>query len=157
MSSTTTLNEQATIILHTLVGSPDARFHDGQFEAIEALVEGGRRALVVQRTGWGKSAVYFIACDLLRQQGRGPVLVLSPLLVLMRNQIEAATRLGLTALTFNSSLSTEWIHARLPAARFALLVWRCPMRCQRTSGDWPVARASCRSRSGTPKARSSGV
>jgi ATP-dependent DNA helicase RecQ len=91
--------------LQRLAG-PDATFRDGQFEAIQALVN-GQRSVVVQRTGWGKSAVYFIACDLLRGQGQGPVLVLSPLLVLMRNQIEAATRLGLRAVTINSSLSTD--------------------------------------------------
>jgi ATP-dependent DNA helicase RecQ len=99
------VNHAAHAALRQLVG-PEASFRPGQLEAVEALVRGDR-ALVVQRTGWGKSAVYFIATDLLRRQGRGPVLVLSPLLVLMRNQIEAATRLGLTALTFNSSLSKE--------------------------------------------------
>ena len=116
--------EAATASLRRLVG-PDATLRPGQLEAIAALV-GGERALVVQRTGWGKSAVYFIACDLLRQQGRGPVLVLSPLLVLMRNQIEAATRLGLTALTFNSSLSTEERQAALDRVQAADLLFVTP-------------------------------
>jgi len=70
------VHEAANASLRKLVG-PGASFRPGQFEAVQGLVH-GERALVVQRTGWGKSAVYFIACDLLRQQGRGPVLVLSP-------------------------------------------------------------------------------
>ncbi len=108
MSSTTTLNEQATAILHTLVGSPDAQFHEGQFEAIEALVDGGRRALVVQRTGWGKSAVYFVASLLLRARGAGPTLIVSPLLALMRDQVAAAARAGVRAVAINSANQTEW-------------------------------------------------
>ena len=65
---------QALAVLRELVGRPDADFHDGQFEAIEALVDGARRTLVVQRTGWGKSAVYFVASLLLRRRGAGPTL-----------------------------------------------------------------------------------
>ena len=70
--------EQAQEVLRELVGHPAAEFHDGQFEAIEALVDGGRRALVVQRTGWGKSAVYFVSSLLLRRRGAGPTLIVSP-------------------------------------------------------------------------------
>ncbi|MEO5994058.1 MAG: DEAD/DEAH box helicase, partial [Arthrobacter sp.] len=77
--------ELAQAVLRELVGHPAAEFHDGQFEAIEALVDGGRRALVVQRTGWGKSAVYFVASLLLRRRGAGPTLIVSPLLALMRD------------------------------------------------------------------------
>src|SRR3982750_2591212 len=75
--------------LRALVGRPEAEFHDGQFEAISALVDDHRRVLVVQRTGWGKSAVYFVATRLLRDAGAGPTLIVSPLLPLMRNQIDA--------------------------------------------------------------------
>ena len=77
-------------ILCALVGRDDADFHDGQFEAIQALVDDGSRALVVQRTGWGKSAVYFVATLLLRRRGSGPTVLVSPLLALMRDQITAA-------------------------------------------------------------------
>ncbi|WP_298254965.1 ATP-dependent DNA helicase RecQ [uncultured Arthrobacter sp.] len=108
MSPTTTLSEQATSILHTLVGSAEARFHEGQFEAIEALVEDGRRALVVQRTGWGKSAVYFVASLLLRARGKGPTLIVSPLLALMRDQVAAAARAGVRAQAINSANQTDW-------------------------------------------------
>ncbi len=81
-------------MLRALVGRDDADFHDGQFEAIEALVDGRRRALVVQRTGWGKSAVYFVATLLLRRRGAGPTVLVSPLLALMRDQIAAARAPG---------------------------------------------------------------
>ena len=81
-------------LLGVLTGRADADFRDGQWEAIEALVVERRRVLVVQRTGWGKSAVYFIATRLLRDQGAGPTLLVSPLLALMRNQIEAARAHG---------------------------------------------------------------
>ncbi|WP_157520984.1 RecQ family ATP-dependent DNA helicase [Microbacterium sp. Leaf159] len=94
--------------LRELVGRPDADFHDGQYEAIEALVEGRRRALVVQRTGWGKSAVYFVATLLLRRQGAGPTVLVSPLLALMRDQIAAAERAGVRAVAINSTNAHEW-------------------------------------------------
>ena len=95
-------------LLRKLTGSEDAVFHDGQYEAIEALVVHHRRALVVQRTGWGKSAVYFIAALLQRRAGAGPALIVSPLLALMRNQVEAAERAGVRAATINSSNVTDW-------------------------------------------------
>jgi ATP-dependent DNA helicase RecQ len=91
--------------LRMLTGREDASFREHQRDAVEALVD-GQRVLVVQRTGWGKSAVYFLATHLLRQQGSGPTLLISPLLALMRNQIEAATRLGLRSMTVNSSAKT---------------------------------------------------
>jgi ATP-dependent DNA helicase RecQ len=98
----------ATAVLRTLVGRDDAQFHEGQFEAIETLVDLRRRALVVQRTGWGKSAVYFVSTLLLRQQGAGPTILVSPLLALMRDQIAAAARAGVRAVAINSTNAHEW-------------------------------------------------
>jgi ATP-dependent DNA helicase RecQ len=94
---------------------PEVTFREGQREAIEAVVGDGARALVVQRTGWGKSLVYWIATRVRRDQGRGPTLIVSPLLSLMRNQIAMAARLGLEAVTINSGNAGEWrqIEARL--------------------------------------------
>jgi len=92
--------------LRSLTGRADAEFHRDQREAIEALVNGRERVLLVQRTGWGKSAVYFLATHLLRRRGLGPTLLISPLLALIRNQIEAAARLGLRTITINSSSAT---------------------------------------------------
>ncbi|MCY4287088.1 MAG: RecQ family ATP-dependent DNA helicase [Aestuariivita sp.] len=83
-------------------------FREGQWEAIDALVNRRERLLVVQRTGWGKSSVYFIATRILRDGGRGPTLIVSPLLALMRNQVEAADRLGIRALTINSTNREIW-------------------------------------------------
>jgi ATP-dependent DNA helicase RecQ len=76
--------------------------------AIEALAVDRRRVLCVQRTGWGKSAVYFVATALLRAQKAGPTIIISPLLALMRNQIEAANRAGIVARTINSTNLNEW-------------------------------------------------
>ncbi len=87
---------------------PDARFREGQEEAIRAIVEGRDRLLVVQKTGWGKSFVYFIAAKLLREAGAGPCLLISPLLALMRNQIAAAERMGVRAATINSDNQNDW-------------------------------------------------
>ncbi|MGM7670507.1 DEAD/DEAH box helicase [Microbacterium sp. A93] len=98
----------ALAALRDLVGRPDVSFHDGQYEAIEALVAERRRALVVQRTGWGKSAVYFVATLLLRRQGAGPTVLVSPLLALMRDQIAAAERAGVRAVAINSTNAHEW-------------------------------------------------
>ncbi|HEX7718033.1 MAG TPA: DEAD/DEAH box helicase [Marmoricola sp.] len=93
-----------------LVGAPagEARLREDQWRAIEALVADKRRALVVQRTGWGKSAVYFVATALLRGQDAGPTVIVSPLLALMRNQVDAAARAGIRARTINSSNTEEW-------------------------------------------------
>ncbi|MFD1714824.1 RecQ family ATP-dependent DNA helicase [Amnibacterium flavum] len=102
----------AETALRELVGRPDAVFHDGQFEAISALVDDARRALVVQRTGWGKSAVYFVATRLLRQRGAGPTLLVSPLLALMRDQVAAAARAGVRAVSINSANAHEWGEVR---------------------------------------------
>ncbi|AJT42117.1 RecQ family ATP-dependent DNA helicase [Psychromicrobium lacuslunae] len=106
------LKTQAQQLLGSLVGNPEAEFHPGQFEAIEALVDGGKRALVVQRTGWGKSAVYFVASLLLRARGAGPTLIVSPLLALMRDQIAAAERAGVRAVAINSANATAWDEVR---------------------------------------------
>ncbi|RNE62255.1 RecQ family ATP-dependent DNA helicase [Cryobacterium tepidiphilum] len=113
MSETTTsTRSEALGILRTLVGRGDAGFHDGQFEAIETLVDDRRRALVVQRTGWGKSAVYFVATLLLRRRGAGPTILVSPLLALMRDQVSAAARAGVRAVSINSSNMHEWDDVR---------------------------------------------
>jgi ATP-dependent DNA helicase RecQ len=101
------LRVQAEAALTALAG-PGARLREDQWTAIHALVAQRRRALVVQRTGWGKSAVYFVATALLRSAGAGPTVIVSPLLALMRNQIEAAERAGIRAVTVNSANTAEW-------------------------------------------------
>ena len=104
---TTGFEEAALAVLRRALG-PAAEFRDGQLEAIEAVVEQRSRLLVVQRTGWGKSAVYFVATRLLRDRGAGTTIIVSPLLALMRDQIEAASRLQLSAVTINSSNTGDW-------------------------------------------------
>jgi ATP-dependent DNA helicase RecQ len=101
------LREAAESHLRALAG-PTATLREDQWRAIEALVVQRRRALVVQRTGWGKSAVYFVATALLRAQGAGATVIVSPLLALMRNQIAAAERAGIKAHTINSANMEEW-------------------------------------------------
>src|SRR5436190_9395745 len=102
-----TLEAEALALLRELAG-PDAVFREHQLEAIRDLVDGRARVLCVQRTGWGKSAVYFIATALLRDRHAGPTLIVSPLLALMRNQIAAARRLGIRAHTVNSTNRDAW-------------------------------------------------
>ncbi|MGY4648116.1 RecQ family ATP-dependent DNA helicase [Mycobacterium sp. URHB0021] len=118
-----TTREQAQTVLEQLAGS-GATLRDDQWTAIEALVVHRRRALVVQRTGWGKSAVYFIAAKLLRAQGHGPTVIVSPLLALMRNQVAAAERAGVHAATINSSNVADWaeIHDRVRAGELDVLL-----------------------------------
>ncbi|MGI3199692.1 RecQ family ATP-dependent DNA helicase [Streptomyces sp. GLT-R25] len=120
------LRTAADTVLARLVGAPagDARLREDQWRAIEALVADKRRALVVQRTGWGKSAVYFVATALLREQGAGPTVIVSPLLALMRNQVEAAARAGIRARTINSSNTEEWdtIQAEVAASEVDVLL-----------------------------------
>lgn len=99
---------RALELLRIGTGQADATFRDGQEAAIRHVVEGRGRLLVVQKTGWGKSFVYFIAIKLLREGGSGPALLISPLLALMRNQIEAAERMGVQAFTINSDNQDEW-------------------------------------------------
>jgi len=104
----TDVRAEAERHLRALVGRDDVTLRDDQWTAIEALVVGRRRALVVQRTGWGKSAVYFVSTLLLRSAGAGPTVIVSPLLALMRNQIAAAERAGIRAVTINSTNVEEW-------------------------------------------------
>lgn len=101
------IRQRAQTYLRTALNNPQACFRDGQWESIEQLLN-GKRILVVQRTGWGKSMVYFLATKLLREQGAGPTILISPLLSLMRNQIEAAKRIGVKARTINSSNKEQW-------------------------------------------------
>lgn len=105
---TTIRREKALVLLRQALNNLNADFRDAQWEAIEELLLNKSRLLVVQRTGWGKSLVYFLATRLLRDQGAGCTLLISPLLALMRNQIAAAKRIGIRAETINSSNTDEW-------------------------------------------------
>ncbi|MEU6658572.1 RecQ family ATP-dependent DNA helicase [Streptomyces sp. NPDC046821] len=120
------LRTAADAVLARLVGDATgrARLREDQWRAIEALVADHRRALVVQRTGWGKSAVYFVATALLRERGSGPTVIVSPLLALMRNQVEAAARAGIRARTINSSNTEEWetVQAEVTAGEVDVLL-----------------------------------
>ncbi|MBK9442055.1 MAG: ATP-dependent DNA helicase RecQ [Comamonadaceae bacterium] len=111
------ISTRALELLRTGSGNPAATFRDGQEDAIRHIVEGRSRLLVVQKTGWGKSFVYFIATKLLREAGSGPALLISPLLALMRNQIEAAQRMGLRAATINSNNVNDWSNVEAQLAR----------------------------------------
>ena len=102
------VRSRAEAHLRALVGRDDVALREDQWTAIEALAVQRRRALVVQRTGWGKSAVYFVATALLRAEGAGPTVIVSPLLALMRNQIAAAERAGIRAVTINSTNIEQW-------------------------------------------------
>src|SRR5215469_16359822 len=117
------LRDEAETCLRALAG-PDAQLREDQWTAIRALVAERRRALVVQRTGWGKSAVYFTATALLRAQGAGPSVIVSPLLALMRNQIEAAARAGIRARTVNSVNIEQWdeVYAEVAAGQVDVLL-----------------------------------
>jgi len=116
--------EAAEAHLRALVGRDDAVLREDQWAAIEALAVDRRRALVVQRTGWGKSAVYFVATKLLRGTGAGPTVIVSPLLALMRNQIAAAERAGIRAVTINSTNIDQWqpIHDQIHAGEVDVLL-----------------------------------
>jgi ATP-dependent DNA helicase RecQ len=100
--------ERALALLRLGCGRAEAHFREGQQEAIRFIVDGRGRLLVVQKTGWGKSFVYFIAAKMLRENGWGPALLISPLLALMRNQIAAAERMGLRAVTIHSDNKDDW-------------------------------------------------
>ena len=117
------LRDQAERCLRALAG-PGAVLREDQWTAIRALVTGERRVLVVQRTGWGKSAVYFTATALLRARGGGPSVIVSPLLALMRNQIAAAARAGIRARTVNSANTDEWdqVYAEVAAGEVDVLL-----------------------------------
>src|SRR5438874_12413636 len=115
---------EALELLQRALGNGEAGFRRGQWEAIDAIVNGHRRLLVVERTGWGKSAVYFVATRLLRDEGAGPTILVSPLLALMRNQIQAAERAGVHAETINSENRDDWaaIEQRVRAGEVDLLL-----------------------------------
>ena len=117
------LRDEAEACLRALAGE-QARLREDQWPAISALVADRRRALVVQRTGWGKSAVYFVATALLRARGAGPTVIVSPLLALMRNQVEAAQRAGIQARTINSANTEEWeaLYAEVAAGQADVLL-----------------------------------
>jgi ATP-dependent DNA helicase RecQ len=118
------LKQHARALLRVALDDPGADFRDGQWEAIEKLVQERARLLVVQRTGWGKSVVYFLTTRLLRDRGAGPTLLVSPLLALMRNQLLAAERLGVRAATVNSSNKDDWasIYERLASNEVDILL-----------------------------------
>ncbi len=118
------IDRTALSLLRKLTGDAGAVFRPHQLEAIQALVRDRKRVLLVQRTGWGKSAVYFIATRLLRDRGAGPTMLVSPLLALMRNQIEAAERMGVRAATINSANRDEWdeVEERIRSGRVDLLL-----------------------------------
>ncbi len=115
--------EDALKLLRTAVGRADADFREGQWEAVEALLR-REKVLVVERTGWGKSVVYFLATRLLRDRGAGCSLLVSPLLSLMRNQIQSARKIGVRAATINSSNVKDWpaIQAALRAGEVDILL-----------------------------------
>jgi ATP-dependent DNA helicase RecQ len=116
--------KRALELLRVGSGQAGAAFRDSQDEAIRHVVEGRGRLLVVQKTGWGKSFVYFIATKLLREAGTGPALLISPLLALMRNQIAAAERMGVRAATINSDNLNDWtlVEARLAKGEIDILL-----------------------------------
>lgn len=101
------LKIKALYYLQAMLGA-NCQFREGQWEAIEAIVVRRERVLLVQRTSWGKSIIYFLATKLLREQGFGPTLLISPLLSLMRNQIAMAERIGIQARTINCSNLKDW-------------------------------------------------
>ncbi|NBC29402.1 MAG: RecQ family ATP-dependent DNA helicase, partial [Spirochaetes bacterium] len=111
-------------LLQAAVGNERAEFREGQWDAIEALVRDRSRVVLLQRTGWGKSYVYFIATRMLRDSGSGPTLLISPLLALMRDQLAAASRIGLEAETINSQNRDEWgaIQERIVADEIDILL-----------------------------------
>ena len=117
------MRAEAERCLRALAG-PDAKLREDQWTAIRALVADRQRALVVQRTGWGKSAVYFTATALLRARGAGPSVIISPLLALMRNQIDAADRAGIHARTVNSANAEQWaeVYAEIAAGAVDVLL-----------------------------------
>ncbi len=117
------MKDRATALLRTALANPTADFRPGQWECIDGILR-SQRQLVVQKTGWGKSMVYFLGTRLLRDQGKGLTLLVSPLLSLMRNQILAADRIGIIAETINSSNTDDWeaIEARLLANKVDILL-----------------------------------
>lgn len=127
-------SKKALELLRIGSGQSDATFREGQEDAIRHIVEGKGRLLVVQKTGWGKSFVYFIATKLLREAGAGPALLISPLLALMRNQIAAAERMGVRAATINSDNQEEWksVEAKLRRNEVDILL----IAPEKLGNDW---------------------
>lgn len=121
---TVELKDRARSFLQIALNNTQAEFREGQWEAIASLIEERSKLLVVQRTGWGKSLVYFLATRLLRDRGAGPTILISPLLALMRNQIAAADRIGVKAATINSSNTDEWqlVETQLLAGEIDILL-----------------------------------
>lgn len=115
---------EARVLLSTATSGATDQFRDGQWEAMDAIVNRRQRVLLVERTGWGKSMVYFLSTRFLRAAGAGPTLIISPLLALMRNQLEAAARLGLNAVTINSTNLNDWneVMARVRANEVDLIL-----------------------------------
>src|ERR1035438_8944663 len=113
------MQKETTLALLRQMLGPAAQFRQGQWEAIDLAANQRQRLLVVQRTGWGKGVVYFLAARILRDTGVGPTLLISPLLSLMRNQILAAERLGIRAATIHSQNLEDWpeVEAALQANR----------------------------------------
>jgi ATP-dependent DNA helicase RecQ len=116
--------DEALQLLRDATNGAASEFKDGQWEAIDAVANHRRRVLLVQRTGWGKSMVYFLATRILRDEGAGPTLIISPLLALMRNQLDAAQRLGIEAVTINTTNADDWdvIMSRVRADEVDLLL-----------------------------------
>ena len=99
---------EAQQLLKQVLNNANAEFREGQWEAIDAVANHNKKLLLVQRTGWGKSIVYFLSTKILRDKGNGITLIISPLLALMRNQLEATKSIGITAKTINSANTSEW-------------------------------------------------
>src|SRR5271157_222683 len=118
------MQKETTLALLREMLGPGAEFRDGQWEAIDLAANQRQRLLVVQRTGWGKSVVYFLAARILRDAGAGPTLLISPLLSLMRNQILAAQNLGIRAATIHSENLEHWerVEADLQSNRVDVLM-----------------------------------
>src|SRR5438445_9824052 len=118
------LYDKGLTLVRQALANPAAEFRPGQWEAVHAVAARRERLLVVQRTGWGKSLVYFLATRLLRDQGAGPTVLISPLLSLMRNQVQSASALGIKAVTVNSTNPDEdaQIEAQLAQGKIDLLL-----------------------------------
>ena len=99
---------QANNLIKQMLGD-DTEFRPGQYEAIESVINQGGKQLIVQKTGWGKSIIYFILTKIFRDTGKGPTLLISPLLSLMRNQIYNASKIGIHAESINSTNYKELV------------------------------------------------
>lgn len=124
------LRTEALAFLRQALRIGDAEFRQGQWEAVSALVQRQAKLLVVQRTGWGKSLIYFLATKFLRERGAGCTLLISPLLSLMRNQIAAARNVGVEARTINSSNQEHWLRVEGRMERDQIGDVRLPLRYQ---------------------------